>query len=395
MRHPFLSLLLALSLWSCANEEATKPLPPELQSFIEELRKAHAPDKRVALLQIEAKQRDGQWVVSGETNLPEAREELENGLSKLGMRSEVKLLPAAALEGKHHGIVRLSVCNIRSEARHSAELSTQATLGTPLNVYKKQDDWYLVQTPDGYLGWLDEAGFTLMDESELQAWNHQEKVVFLSDFGMAYAKPDVASAPVSDLLAGNILAAQDRQGGFVQIQFPDGRQGYVPEAQLMSYDAWLDRPAPDAAQILATAERLLGRPYLWGGTSGKAMDCSGFTKTVFFLNGLMLPRDASQQVHSGVAVEADTSLQQLKPGDFLFFGRAATAEKPEKITHVAIYKGDGEMIHAAGMVKVESLRPDAPNFAPERLMTFVKAKRMLAGQEAVPGVVPIENLAVY
>jgi gamma-D-glutamyl-L-lysine dipeptidyl-peptidase len=396
MRQHFLFLLLCTALWGCADEPGeTKPLPPELQAFIDEMRKAHAPDKRVALLQLEPEFRNGKWIIRGETNLPEAQTELEDGLMDLGVGHEVELLPAENLKGKHYGIVRLSACNIRSEAQHSAELSTQATLGTPLNVYKKEEDWYLVQTPDGYLGWLDEAGFTPMDESVFQAWKARQKVVFLPDFGMAYASPSVDAHPVSDLLAGNILAGQSAEEGFVKVQFPDGRTGYVPEKQLMPYQQWLNRPAPDAAQILRTAERFLGRPYLWGGTSGKAMDCSGFTKTVFFLNGLMLPRDASQQVHSGVEVQADTSLQNLQAGDLLFFGRAATADAPEKITHVAIYRGDGEMIHAAGMVKVESLRPGTPNFAPERLMTFVRAKRFLSEREAVPGVVPLEELAGY
>ncbi len=396
MRPHFLFLLLCTALWGCAEEAGeAKPLPPELQAFLDEMRKAHAPDKRVALLQLEPEFRDGKWMIRGETNLPDAQTELEKGLTDLGVDHAVSLLPAENLNGQHHGIVRLSACNIRSEARHSAELSTQATLGTPLNVYKKEEDWYLVQTPDGYLGWLDEAGFTLMDEKAYQDWEAREKVVFLPDFGMVYASPSTDARPVSDLMAGNILAAQSAEEGFVKAQFPDGRTGYVPEGQLMPYEQWLNRPAPDAAQILQTAERFLGRPYLWGGTSGKAMDCSGFTKTVFFLNGLMLPRDASQQVHSGVAIQADTSLQNLKAGDLLFFGRAATADTPEKITHVAIYRGDGEIIHAAGMVKVESLRPGTPNFAPERLMTFVRAKRFLAEREAVPGVVPLAEVAGY
>ena len=48
-------------------------------------------------------------------------------------------------------------------------------------------------------------------------------------------------------------------------------------------------------------------PYLWGGTSGKGMDCSGFTKEVYFRNGMILSRDASQQVRAGEEIETDTS----------------------------------------------------------------------------------------
>jgi len=131
--------------------------------------------------------------------------------------------------------------------------------------------------------------------------------------------------------------------------------------------------------ILATAQEYIGRPYLWGGTSGKGMDCSGFTKTVFYLNGVQLARDASQQVRTGNEIKTDATLKNLVPGDLLFFGRKATAEKKERITHVGIYMGKGEFIHSSGDagVKIESLVKGASNFNKKRLDSFVKAKRMV------------------
>ena len=107
------------------------------------------------------------------------------------------------------------------------------------------------------------------------------------------------------------------------------------------------------------------------------MDCSGFTKTVYYLNGLMLPRDASQQVHVGIEVETDPSLKNLQPGDFLFFGRKATSSAKEKITHVAIYLGDGKMIHSSERVRIQSLKRGDEDFAENRLNTLVRAKRLL------------------
>ncbi|MCO6479560.1 MAG: C40 family peptidase, partial [Phaeodactylibacter sp.] len=288
----------------------------------------------------------------------------------------------------------LSACNIRSEPRHSAELSTQATLGTPLRLYKESEGWYLVQTPDDYLGWLDPGGFVSMTEAEYQEWQQAEKVVYLPDYGFSTAEPTSGQQRVSDLLAGNILAYLGSEGGFSQLQYPDGRVAYVPDGEVMNYELWLASRNPDTDNIIETAFRFMGRPYLWGGTSGKGVDCSGFTKTVFYLNGLLLPRDASQQVHVGVPVETDTTLAGLQPGDLLFFGRKATEEKPERITHVAIYLGAGKIIHSSGIVKVESLRRTDPDFTEHRLNSLVRARRMLQKPED-NGVPPLKEVPLY
>ncbi len=107
------------------------------------------------------------------------------------------------------------------------------------------------------------------------------------------------------------------------------------------------------------------------------MDCSGFTKSIFYLNGLELPRDASQQVHIGEEINTDTTLKNLMTGDFIFFGNKKTAAQKEKITHVAIYLGDGKIIHASDRVQIESLKRSDPDFTEKRLISMVRAKRML------------------
>ena len=70
-----------------------------------------------------------------------------------------------------------SVCNIRSAPQHSAELSTQALLGMTLRIYKKSGGWHLVQTPDGYLGWLDQGAFTQVTDKEYMHWRESDKIV--------------------------------------------------------------------------------------------------------------------------------------------------------------------------------------------------------------------------
>lgn len=384
-----LFFILLIGLFSC---DESSDMVAEV---ISEVRQEYAPDKRVAIFDVTPVGKGGAIQLNGETNLPEAREQLLQQLNDVGINyiDSIKSLPASDLDGDIYGVVNLSACNIRSKPKHSAELATQSTLGTPLKIYKSQDGWFRVQTPDGYLGWLDKGGFTQMDKGRYNIWKLKQKVIYNKAFGFAYSQADSTSLPISDLIAGNILALEGEEGNYLKVSYPDDRMAYILKSESLDYNNWLNQE-PSVDNILDIAKTHLGRPYLWGGTSGKAMDCSGFTKTVFYMNGLLLPRDASQQVHVGVELRQDTTWQNLEKGDLLFFGRKATPELKEKITHVALYMGDGQIIHATGTIKIESLRRGDPNFAENRFNTFVRAKRMLKniGEN---GVIALKNMDAY
>ena len=93
-------------------------------------------------------------------------------------------------------------------------------------------------------------------------------------------------------------------------------------------------------QVVEYAKQFLGRPYVWGGNGPNSFDCSGFTKYVYAHFGYTLNRTASAQLSNGVSV----SRSELQPGDLVFFynGRVSTP-----VSHVGIYMGDGQFIHAS------------------------------------------------
>jgi cell wall-associated NlpC family hydrolase len=132
--------------------------------------------------------------------------------------------------------------------------------------------------------------------------------------------------------------------------------------------------------LVQTAMGFHGIPYLWGGTSSKAIDCSGLITNVYFMNGIQLPRDADQQTHLGRVITTVYHPEGLETGDLLFFGRKATEEQEEAVTHVAMYLGGGEFIHSAGYrerVSVNSMLPEAEHFIERYPEIFIRAVRII------------------
>ena len=377
MKNLILMLAFILTVNLFPQEEL---LMEEAQKIYEEVKRNFAPDKRTAMFDIKLTMEKDSIILEGETNLEEAKNELVDQLTKAGykLKDEVELLPAKELGEKIFGVVNLSVANIRAKSEHSSELVTQALLGSPVKVYKKNRGWYLIQTTDNYLGWVDYDGIELMNKSSLDEWNKTNKVIYTRIFGMSYSEKDKHSIPVSDVVAGDLFVKLEEENQYIKVLYPDGRIAYLEANEAKDYKSWLSSLKINSDNIISTAKSLMGLPYLWGGTSVKGVDCSGYTKTVFFLNGILLPRDASQQAHVGELIDTKDGFDNLLPGDLLFFGSKETEDKPERIIHVGIYIGNMEFIHSSGRVKINSLDRSKENFSEYRFNTFVKAKRILS-----------------
>ncbi len=351
-----------------------------MQELINKIKNQFAPDSRTAVFDISFTVNGTVFNLTGETNLEEAKNNLISELTKLNIQfnDQIKLLPEKQLGMKIYAVVNVSVSNIRKQPKHSSELITQALLGTPVSVLKSSDDWYLIQTEDNYLGWVDSDGIQRMTLEQYDNWNNSEKMIYLKTYGFAFTEPDENSIPQSDLAIGNLLKFISEEDDYFYIEYPDKRRGFVPKDEMDFYNSWLDDLSASENKIVEQAEKFIGIPYLWGGTSSKGFDCSGFTKTVYLMNGILLPRDASQQVNVGIDVDTKNGFDNLMPGDLLFFGTSATDSTKEKVTHVAIYIGDMKYIHSSGRVRINSLDENSPIFSQYRFSTFLRAKRILS-----------------
>ena len=374
----YLILFCTFFIVSCNNNSL---LVTGLKGVNESIKMQYAPDKRVAIYNIEVDSFDNKIVVEGETNSKEGYQKLLDSLKSLDINfiNKIRVLPDSAVGNKMYAVARNSVINIRSAPKHSAELGTQGLLGMPLNVLDKKGDFYRIQTPDNYISWVDKGGITLMNKGEFDLYNNYKKIIYVKNFGYVYSNNTKNAEIISDITLGGILKYEAIEGDYFKIIYPDNRIGYVKREEAMLYDSWLNALNPSQEKVEKIAKTMKGFPYLWGGTSSKGMDCSGFTKMVYLMNGFIIPRDASQQINAGQTIDKQLDFSGLQKGDLLFFGKKATAEKKQRVTHVGIWLGNNkqEFIHASGNVHISSMDSTQVNYDVFNKNRYLGSKRYL------------------
>ena len=395
----FLSLLLigAIAI-SCSQKSNNEKIQEKFDEISREVRGEFAPDRRSKTFEpvLVFAEDSKDIILKGSTTEPEAREAIVEALmqNNIVVLDSMKVLPDALLGDKTYGITAQSVINFRYGSGYSNESATQTIMGMPLRILEKRGNWTRAMTPEGYIAWVSSGSIQPMNEVEYNEWMSAPKLIVTTHYTLFRESPSESAAVVSDGVWGNVVRADGISGNYFRVILPNGKIAFVLRTHAADFDRWLNSRNPTAENILATAHQFLGFPYMWGGTSIKAMDCSGFTKTVFFLNGVIIARDASQQAQTGEEVDISEGLENLRPGDLLFFGTKATEERRERITHVGFYTSNGEFIHSATSVKINSLIPDTYNYysGAERL---VRAKRFVNQIDQDSEIVSVKNHKWY
>ena len=250
------------------------------------------------------------------------------------------LVLAAAARPVHEAVVVRPVENMYSAPSADVDVVSQATLGQVVAVVETRGVFRRIETPDRYRGWIRSSvllAYVSPVAPRYAAKGTVAEVVNL--MANVYREKSITSArPRTEAPLGTRLEILgEPQEGWHRVRLPDGTFGFIQDGDVRLVDAAARTPRGTEADILATARRFLGVPYLWGGMTVRGLDCSGYVSLVYRVNGIELRRDADLQFDQPDLQEVERA--DLRPGDLVFFGK-------QKATHVGLYSGDGKFLSA-------------------------------------------------
>jgi len=244
------------------------------------------------------------------------------------------------------GVVNNTAENMHSRSSAMTDVVSQALLGTNVKVLKTErnsdgEDWYYVETPDTYKGWLigPSLRFLKLGDKPYASQGRIFEVTAL--LANTYREPDVTKhkpvkvAPISSVL--EVVRETDER--WAEIVLPCGTKVWIQKGDGVFHEAPMVWPRRTPEEMVALSERFIGLPYLWGGTSPLGLDCSGFVQLIYKMGGIPILRDADIQFEgSGLA---PVPAGDEAAGDLVFFGSAKN-----KIGHVGMMINREEFINA-------------------------------------------------
>ena len=207
---------------------------------------------------------------------------------------------------------------------------SQLLFGEQFSILKSIGSWKKIRASfDGYEGWIDEKQFIEISEEDFQLLRNPYESVSLDLVQVAVHKDQF-----NTILLGSNLPFYNVDTCRL------GDQEFTYTGHSRKFDSKINKNV-----LVENAYMYLNAPYLWGGRSPFGIDCSGFTQMVYKLNGIPIPRDASDQAQAGTLVNFP---EEAHPGDLAFFDN-----EEGLITHVGIILPGAQIIHASGKVRVD------------------------------------------
>lgn len=238
--------------------------------------------------------------------------------------------------------------NIRQEASTDSEVVGILTNHNACELLEDAGDWYKV-TSGKVTGYVSKQYLVTGAEAEAIAQQEIKTVATVNTETLnVRAEKSTEAAVLSQVGNSEAFTVNSIADGWVEISVDDSvgyiSQDYVtvaqalPTAKTIEQVKYGDGVSDVRASVVSYALQFVGNRYVWGGTSlEKGVDCSGFTMRILGKYGISLPHSSKAQPSYGTKISAS----EAKPGDLFFYGSGRS------ISHVAIYIGNGQIVHAS------------------------------------------------
>jgi hypothetical protein len=244
--------------------------------------------------------------------------------------------PAAA-------VVINAVENMHSRSTSSTDVVSQALLGENVTILKKErnadgEDWYQVETPDTYKGWVISSALRFLKPDERPYASSGKIFVVTALLANTYREPNVTKhkpvkvAPISAVLE----VVGERDARWLEVSLPCNTRVWIQRGDGEVREAPMVWPLTSLENMVALSKRFIGLPYFWGGTSPLGLDCSGFVQLIYKMSGIPILRDADIQFEGSGLVPVAAGEEMA--GDLVFFGK--------NIGHVGMMIDAEEFINA-------------------------------------------------
>ena len=249
------------------------------------------------------------------------------------------LSATASFANSNEGTVTADALNVRSGPSTSYGITTKLYKGDKVEILETSNGWHKIKASNGKIGWV--SGDYIKVSSGSTSQTSYKATVNTDSLNMRKGAGTSYSV-ITKLSKGTVVdVLESASNGWKKIKTSNGTIGWVSGSYLAN--CVVEQPSTPSTNkvqaVIDLAHKQLGKPYVWGAEGPNSFDCSGLIYYVYKnAAGITLPRTSSAQYSAGVAV----SRSNLKAGDLIFSSTDGTGN----ITHVAIYVGDGQMIHA-------------------------------------------------
>ena len=253
-----------------------------------------------------------------------------------------------------YGYTNLGIANVEEtlNVRETPSADSSMVGKMPKNaageILETLDGWYKIQSGD-VTGYVSADYLITGEEAAARAEEVKQTIATVktptlnvreepnTECSILALMPQGEELNVLEDLSGWVKVDLDNTNGFISKDYVD-ISVQLPKAMTMTEVRYGNGVSDVRVDLISYATQFVGNPYVWGGTSlTNGADCSGFTLSIFAKYGVYLPHSSKAQANCGTRISAS----EAKPGDLFFYGSGSS------IRHVAIYIGNGQIVHAS------------------------------------------------